>query len=818
MDYSNFQDNNPLRTHKRLDDIINEYNGYIESLEKDQQGFKKVTGPSGAPGTVEYKPQYKYYHFQVSPEGVNKKGIGNVPATEFSENVSSWSPFVEMNTTNYWLMHLAKIEQEFHLQDESYLKNNLSDGVMINHMVVTNKILDVLKETSNVVTNNVNQTNNIIGGATYISIDDIFKNNASITKYIDNCIANRVFYSYDGSDTNTYDIVSSNYTVVKPSNNGVIKNLDDKIMKNVLFNLNANPTYNNASNYVCTEMITYMNVDISQYYVINVTVTSGKNVYVMAWYGDEAVCEFTYSNSIINLKTQKKAVFLEANKNYLMRIQVYYYLPAGSTKGPPVYEITITPKSSSLLTPSPSLKSNIFNICSSNTNSTIPYLPTLLYASFVTTSSETYKMGKFTCYTQLDANNKIDPVQLQTMYLIMESYKFIINTGFYDSIDNIDQYGQLPNNVYYTLSESAPGSLPTVFYIYRLSGDKRMGKTYQIDTSLNAQNQYEMKELPDKFLEPGKTYDIYQRYYPTKEQMKQAITNQDNTGKSNIKTGTVTKCQEICDKDLSCNYFYSYAVNNSSSTQANKCYIDSTDSFPSFNQINPYISSYENIQPGSSNLYIRNKEFSSDVKKMCTNTGNDTVVALPIQSLRQTIDYGSSFPYSNYYITTPPVSDPIDIEICANKKKINSYNNCFKEVLFTDKNYNPDGTITGSSACDFMKEGFNTNAISNTMEQGIDYVKTQEQTFENNMNQISANYDDLKNMDIPAYEKLKKVVDESGYSELQDQKMTMMGKPRLNAAQQSIEDNNDKFVSMNLMFSLAMLTILVLLVFIYTMD
>ena len=111
MDYSNFQDNNSLRTHKRLDDIINEYNGYIESLEKEQQAFNQVTSPSGAPGSVEYKPQYKYYHFQVSPEGVNKKGIGNVPESEFSENVSSWSPFVEMNTTNYWLMYLAKIKQ-----------------------------------------------------------------------------------------------------------------------------------------------------------------------------------------------------------------------------------------------------------------------------------------------------------------------------------------------------------------------------------------------------------------------------------------------------------------------------------------------------------------------------------------------------------------------------------------------------------------------------------------------------------------------------------------------------------------------------------
>jgi len=48
--------------------------------------------------------------------------------------------------------------------------------------------------------------------------------------------------------------------------------------------------------------------------------------------------------------------------------------------------------------------------------------------------------------------------------------------------------------------------------------------------------------------------------------------------------------------------------------------------------------------------------------------------------------------------------------------------------------------------------------------------------------------------------------------------MTQIGEQRLNAAQQSIEDNNEKYVNMNLMFSLAMLTILVLLVFIFTMN
>ena len=65
MDSSNLIDNKPLRTHKRLDDIINNYNEYIEDLERKQDGFKKVSSPSGS---VVYKPEYLYYHFQVSPK------------------------------------------------------------------------------------------------------------------------------------------------------------------------------------------------------------------------------------------------------------------------------------------------------------------------------------------------------------------------------------------------------------------------------------------------------------------------------------------------------------------------------------------------------------------------------------------------------------------------------------------------------------------------------------------------------------------------------------------------------------------------------
>jgi hypothetical protein len=90
--------------------------------------------------------------------------------------------------------------------------------------------------------------------------------------------------------------------------------------------------------------------------------------------------------------------------------------------------------------------------------------------------------------------------------------------------------------------------------------------------------------------------------------------------------------------------------------------------------------------------------------------------------------------------------------------------------------------------------------------------------IEKNMDSITSNYEVLSKEKIPEYIESKKALEHSGYSELQDKNLMFIGKPNLNAAQKSIQDNNDRFVNMQLMFALAMLTIFVLLVFIFMMD
>jgi hypothetical protein len=140
-------------------------------------------------------------------------------------------------------------------------------------------------------------------------------------------------------------------------------------------------------------------------------------------------------------------------------------------------------------------------------------------------------------------------------------------------------------------------------------------------------------------------------------------------------------------------------------------------------------------------------------------------------------------------------------------------------VLFRDGQYEADGTFLGNPNC-ITTEGFdtlNTNAVSNTQQQGIDYVKNQEAEFKQNMDSVSKNYSEIRDNLIPSLEKMQKEVNEIGYNQLQNNKLVSIGKPLKNAAQQSIEDNNSMYVKQNLIYILAVLTIFVLLVFMYVL-
>ena len=800
---SNFQQNAPLRTHKRLGDIIDKYNTYISDLEKNNANFIPQKGSSpGAPST--FQPKYQYYHFQVSPQAIDRTDLGRILAQPFTDNIPSWRQTNVTNTTNSWLVSLGGIEQDLYQANQEYVSKNSSPAsVNITPFIGVKQVLDPLQNAELVYNQNINNRSYLSTTTpSYIQLSAIFQTNL-IQENIYACIASR--QSFNGQATTTQP--GSSYSITSA------------ILSNTPSPFNCNSTESiciKDDNYVCYEITTFFKPSQSGYYTFNIG--TGANTYVLLWYGDEAVAEFTYFNTMLNQQTPQKQIYVDATKYTFLRMQVYVYTPISSyfiSKPLPTpsfsFDVTYMENNGTISTTQPT--GSPFYSCISPDGQT-PYVPTLLYAAFVTNSPDTYRLGEMQCYSQLTNDNVINYTELVKLYELLKVYKFSAAIGAYDNYGGSDQYGQLPNGVFYTPTYNGPFSKPFAYSVYRLRTDIRMGNTYQIDTQLNSDNQYEMKVLPKKFIEKDYDYTMYERYYPTQSQIKNAT--------QPLQSGLQVDCQRLCNQNDNCNYFYSFALNKGN-TQGQMCYIDQDNANPTFNQINPNISDVDNIQTGSSNLYIRNNQFSADVQQICKTTGKDESEYIQFENITQTNSYGSSFPYSNYYIDKgDPITEPESIGICAPKKQINQLNNCFRDVLTKPGPYTSSGIFEGKNTCAFM-EGFDTNtivtdAISNTQQQGISYIQQQENKFAHTMDAISQNYRALNAQMIPDYDTSNTKLYEVGlYDKQLENKLTFIGKQIPNAAQQNIDDNNSMYVYQNLMLILAMLTIAILLVLLVVM-
>jgi hypothetical protein len=793
MSDSNLYNNQPLRTHKRLGDVINSYNTYIDNLEKKSNQFihKKGSSP-GSPTT--YVPKYQYFHFQQSPSGVDTISLGSLLAEPFTKYIVSWTPKTATNTTNSWITTLGNIQLTLKEKEQKYILSNKKSGVNVASTDIFTKVINVLEDPEDVLKSKLGASST---STSTIDIASIFTNTGVVPQYIDSCIAN----------ISVATMIKSN---IVPTGSYSITN---KVLQNSTTPSTASPesvSTRSQNRYICYDITTFFKPDTSGFYQFNIG--SGKNTYVMMWIGDVAVAEYTYANSTLNQTINTIKLYADKNTFQYLRLHVFVYTPAYQDTTQPVFSLDVT----NVKSPISTFNESPFYSCSDViSNNTINYLPTLLYAAFVTNSPTTYKLGEFHCYSQLNGSNEITSKELFNLYFIISVYKFNAQNGVYNTDNNTTQYGQLPNGIYYTPVQNGPESKPYAFSLYRIVSDPRLGKTFQIDAQIDDNGEYEMKPLPDSFVEKSDTYAMYQQYYPTQTQISNAV----KTDK--LKSGVSEECKTLCNNSDNCNYFFSFDLNNGN-TQGSMCYVDSENATPTFNQINPIISETQNIETGSSNLYIRNNQFSSKVQEVCKLTGKDGKTLIQLEPIIQTSEYGSSFPYSKYYIDdADTITDPTSIGVCASKKKINKINNCFKDVLTKGTYYLRDGNVKGGdSSCDFTSdEGFEnkdailTDAIENTQQQGIDYIQGQEREFGRTMDTISQNYHTLNKQKLPEYDAArKKLYQDGSYDMLEKNKMTIIGKSRLNAAQQNIEDNNAMYVTQNLSYILGILTILILVV------
>lgn len=123
----NSNDDTSLFTYKRLSDFVNQYTKYVATKEQEQS----------APDTE----NYKYVHFEETPEGITYENLGRYGRSIFS-TVTSWSSLKSKNTIDAWKMNLVNMlglyrEKEMALMDANRTKGlpykiNFFTNAMIN--------------------------------------------------------------------------------------------------------------------------------------------------------------------------------------------------------------------------------------------------------------------------------------------------------------------------------------------------------------------------------------------------------------------------------------------------------------------------------------------------------------------------------------------------------------------------------------------------------------------------------------------------------------------------------------------------------------
>lgn len=792
---SNLINNDPLRTNTRLGNIINEYNSYLEELEKDNKNYRK----SSTPGQPDFVPKYNYYHFQLSPEGIDSTNLGCIVNNPFSNYLPKWSKYQETNTTNSWFITLGDIQKKIKQSDMQHFNLKKKSGIMIEKYILKSPLYSVDKYPDYIYSVNTNipvSQSEMPAKKDEIQLKTIFQNTSTLENYMDTCIATKGDFEYLHT---TLPTTNNNF------NQSILKDTNSSSLEQAF-----------CKKFVITS---YVYPNKSGYY--SFSYENDPNTYIVAWLGDVSFGEYTYQNSSLNIKTNTSILYLTSDKPQLLRVHIYKYISSEiasniQTDGTnvnlvdPYFKISFSFKGdtpgNSVLSPTPSIpiEGNLFYSCLKNNK---PFLFTLIYAAFVSYSPQSYKLGKFLCYSLLNKDNDIEYSDQLSLYEILSVFKFPAQKGIYEVYQKDFQLGTLPNGVKYTLYFDGVGSLPYCYNIYRLNTDPRMGNTYQIDTVANSNNQYEMKELPSKYMSQGKSYTLFEQYYPDAEELKNAITT------NGLVDGLPKECEDICNKNDDCNYYYSFVLENSNG-KTDMCFIDSKKSQPDFNQINPNVSKTQNIENRTSNLFIRNNEFSEIVKKQCSQESKSNEELINLQPIIQTTQYKTSFPYSNYYISDKKIDNIEDIGTCGPKKKLNKINNCFKSVLSIPGEYTSDGSFLGNNEECMFKEGFtiDTDAIENTQNQGISYVQLQEQKFKSINDKISDNYQEIKDK-ISQYKKDdNEFIKQGVYDKLLYDKLVYVGKPIKNVEEKKISDNNSLFLSQNLLFVLGVLTVLILLV------
>lgn len=711
-------DDTSLFTYKRLSDFVSNYTSYVATKEQEQS----------APDTE----NYKYVHFEESPQGISYENLGRYGRTIFSA-LPSWSSLENKNTVDAWKMNLVKMLDDYREKEMASMDTNRVSGLPYKVNFFNNTMVNGTPDidATNLAYQSAQVTEKTLQGVStaFGSLDDI-----------------KEILPSDEQENYSASIDWNGLFLAQPGH--------------YRFTYKADETY-------CTPYV---------------------------WIGDKAICEYRGDNATLTQYKDTFEIYVPRRQYIPIRMQSYFLSADRYTMkfNFQVEKLNYKEEEQQQLVTTQSLF-----------HSETPYL--LCYAAFVSKHISDFEKGLLSCFTPFSVKNNAvvapNKTQLELFYgKLRENYNDVLANKYDYNDDNRLSYGKIPEaNMQYTIAEG--DGVPFSYSLYRLQGDYRMGKTFQIKTQLNQSMAYPMTQFSDKLtqsiLDYSNNYREKPGYYPNRDSVDvQYYTQaQDRSG---------LECKELCNDNSNCRYYFTYTSN-----EKPKCIIDGDNSTPHYNRVPPANSEHP-IDENTSSLFLRNYQLDINGGLNCgtfTNRGN----VVPVEN---NSNYSDTFQYAKYSIDDAPIKDPKKIGMCGDATFVKHQNEA-KDILYKDALYYADGSWT--------QEGFSnengekqkektTNAIDDTGD-AIQSNLENSKRYAKKMERIQANVEELETS-IPEFQEIRHIMNNNPkYDYNGDELLYFRNKLLPNVRKKRTLDSNELYIRSQLLYALGTVTAATLIVF-----
>jgi len=698
---------------------------------------------------------YNYYHFETSPDAVNSDSMGRFGSSIFEDLDSIWKPMTGSNGINAWKLNLGKkmivLKNEYNIS----VVDELQEG-----MSYTIKKFSNYSNISDIARLNV-QPYDLLAQVAYadtVSTISEFKSDSKCPSgYAANVAGEAQCFTPYSSILSTPITGNSAFTTT----------------------VYTPPTVT-TNNIVSIEWNGYFYQEINGIYTLTATIPDNCLYYI--WVGDKSVCEFTSANADIHNTQSKYQILIENGQPVPIRIQCIFI-----DQSQPVVDLTIARTQMT----NEAISDVSVALGSSLRDSSVK--PFVFYAAFVSSSQADFLENKFTCYSLVTDNSGIlaingDPSDFYQKF--RQNLPDVINLKYDYNSSNRLSYGVIPSiKTQYTIS-SDTSSLPFAYSIYRLHTDPRMGNTYQINTAMNEQTLHPMQKFGNEsnIITFSNDFTTKTNYYP----------NSSLLTASNVGSEDGLACKEKCISDPTCNHYYTFTSNNG---KDNKC-ITSTLATSEFNRVIPPNSTIP-IDTNSSSLYTRNYQIEASGSNCGTDLKPSNII--PVNS---TTNYSTTFEYSNYNVNTTEITKPEQVGVCGSPGYHKQQNDAY-DILFNPSTYSNGGKSWTESFTGSKK----TQAIDDTSD-AIQTNLKNEQIYANKMESINTKEKELSQILIPKYRETREIMENNPiYDYKGDSLLHFRNKPIPQLREKRIMDNNQQYVTSQLMLSLGTLSAATLIVF-----